>query len=382
MEKKQTTNLGAIIAALCIVTYLGALVYATVGFYFSIENTRKTAEREFSWIANAAGERAANEGFMTQRYIENIKDTLISSKYIEAIIISGPDGEYAFEKQRHHAVSWINNSPRFINKFVFSNIDHFRLLSIPDMRDVKITGVANAFDLNEFTSILKITLLIILIGFATAFFTLLLQLLSEKHGKKVITPVYTQPAGFENHYGKELDIPYPDMKHPEIGPKGLFSPRSNIGWEEYINDRLESELHRCSSTEKDLVFTIIEFNDLTNDSMFKQSAEEAVLSYTSRDLVFEFGRWGIAVILPGLNLEDAIAKSEHFYQQIMNKFPRGYNQTTNLFIGLTSRAGRLLNANRMIMEAKEALKKARGEKITIIAFKSDPDKYREFISRN
>ncbi|MCL2412246.1 MAG: hypothetical protein FWC97_11460, partial [Treponema sp.] len=126
----------------------------------------------------------------------------------------------------------------------------------------------------------------------------------------------------------------------------------------------------------------VEFNDLTNDSMFRQSAEEAVSYFSSRDLTFEHGRWGIAAILPGYSLESAIAKAEYFYQRIMEKFPRGFNRTTNIFIGITSRAGRLTNANRLMLEAREALKKAQDEKTSIIGFKSDPEKYREFISRN
>jgi len=49
---------------------------------------------------------------------------------------------------------------------------------------------------------------------------------------------------------------------------------------------------------------------------------------------------------------------------------------------MSSRSGRLLNAERLILEADEALKKARTEeKSPIIAFKSDPEKYREFISK-
>jgi hypothetical protein len=166
----------------------------------------------------------------------------------------------------------------------------------------------------------------------------------------------------------------------EKGPKGLYSSRSNIGWEEYTDDRLDSELHRCSSTENDLTLIIMEFMDMTNDSMFKQAAQEAVSFFSSRDLLFEYGKYGITAILPGIDLETGISKSENFHHRMMGKFPPVNNSTSNLCIGLSSRSGRLLNAERLMFESAQALEKAKSDPTSsIIAFKSDPEKYRAFI---
>ncbi|MCL2805542.1 MAG: hypothetical protein FWD26_06355 [Treponema sp.] len=371
MEKKQnskqknTSIISVVVAAACIIIYLGALVQGTIRLYMSIENSRKVAEQEFSQIAQKASD-AGTQGFMNQRFIDTINNALASAVSLEALIITGPDGEYAFEKQKDYAVSWVHNSPRFINRFGFSNQNLYRPLQIQDLRNVNIKAVANAFNYIEFTKILKETLLIILVGFAIAFFTMLLQMLLGRQetpsaaAQAQLNPFQTDPLGGL--------------------PKGLYSERSNIGWENYIIDRLNAELHRCSSSEKDLAFLIIEFTDLTNDAMFKESAEEAVSLISSRDLLFEFGKWGIAAILPGVSLENAISKAEHYHQQIMEKFPRGYNKTSSLCIGITSRSGRLLNADRLILEGTQALKKSKEDpKTSIIAFKSDPEKYREFI---
>jgi GGDEF domain-containing protein len=98
-------------------------------------------------------------------------------------------------------------------------------------------------------------------------------------------------------------------------------------------------------------------------------------------LLFEYGRWGISVILPCDGIDTAIAKSEKYYQRITEKFQAGYSRASSLCIGLSSRSGRLLNAERLMFEAREALKKAKAEtKNKIIAFKSDPEKYRAFIA--
>ena len=90
----------------------------------------------------------------------------------------------------------------------------------------------------------------------------------------------------------------------------------------------------------------------------------------------------MTVILPGVGLDIAIGKAEKFYQRISEKFPNSFGMESSLNIGLSSRSGRLLNGDRLMLEASQALKKAKSDsKTSIIAFKSDPDKYRDFISK-
>jgi len=378
--KTEASVAGAVIAAVCIVIYIGSLVQGCVRFYLSFDKSRITADREFDAIAALAiadGMRA----FMDDKFIETMNNALAASKTLEAIIISGPDGEYAFERQKGYAVSWVNNSPRFINRLGFSNKNHYKPLSISDLRNANIKAVARAFDYFELSRILKDTLLLILVGFAISFFTMLLLLL---WGKEKVNPVVvdrdpesvgdTASAAGDD----QSDI---EIVNAESGPKGLYSSRSNIGWEEYTKDRLDSELHRCASTEKDLTLIYMDFTDITNDAMYRQAADEAVAFFTSRDLLFEYGKHGICAILPGVNLDAGILKAEKFYQRIFEKFPAGSKKTSSLSIGISSRSGRLLNADRLMMEVREALNRAKKDpSSSIIAFKSDLDKYRAFIA--
>ncbi|MCL2264857.1 MAG: GGDEF domain-containing protein [Treponema sp.] len=359
---------GSIIAAVCIVIYLFALVQATVRIYISVDQRKTAAKQEFTWIKDIALS-FGKMGFLDDRFIKIMDDSLKSTKTIEALIVTGADKEHAFEKKTGNAITWVNNSPRFKNKLNLSNQDLFDALDISGIRNVYIKGIASAFDYEDFSKILKETLLIIFAGLILAFFTLLLYFLAEKPKGRMIrvpspkrrserTPVSGEPVIYAG----------------DGGPKGLYSPRSSIGWEEYTEDRLDSELHRSSSTENDLVLISMEFPGLLDDDMFKQAADEAVNFFTSRDLLFESGKHGISVILPGIGLEAAIEKSENFYQRIMEKFS---DQET--YIGISSRSGRLLNAGRLMLEAAEALKRAKSTKTSIMAFKSDPEKYREFV---
>jgi GGDEF domain-containing protein len=387
-KKREAPLTASIIAAICIVIYLFAMVQAAVRIYLSVDQRKITADQEFSRL-HALAISAASQSFMDDYFIQSMKNGLSSTRSIEAVIVSAPEGDYAFERHEGRAVTWVNNSARFINRLGFSNQPYNRDLQISNVRNASIRAVADAFDYLDFAKILKQTLLIILIGFAIAFFTMLIQLLLSKPEQRPVYNIPVKPESARVPVNEPSFSPSPARQTSpapvyspadETVPKGLYSPRSNIGWEEYITDRLDSELHRCSSTEKDLVLIFMEF-DITNDDMYRQAAEEAVSFFTSRDLLFEFGDYGVTAILPGIDLEAGITKAEKFYQRIIEKFPNGFNSRASLYIGLSSRSGRLLNADRLLFESGEALQKAKKSPRTpIIAFKSDPEKYRAFIA--
>jgi len=393
MSNKNKSGIGGVIAAICILIYIFALVQAAVRVYLSIDKCKVTAEGEFSRIA-AFALQAGTQGFMNNRFIEQMNTALSSSNILEAMIITGSEGEYAFEREQGHAIAWVNNSPRFINRLSFSSQPYYKPLQIQNMSSANIRAVARAFDYNEILIILKETLLLILAGFAIAFFTMLIQmLLGKPESVQTVNDAsdskrqYERDSQKENYFTAEekpQDLPAVNnvpFTADETIPKGLYSPRSGIGWQEYINDRLNSELYRCSSTENDLTLILIEFMDLKNDEMYKQAAEETASFFSSKDLLFEYGRYGIAIILPGIDLAAGISKSEKFYQRIAGKFPHNKKETLGVCIGLSSRSGRLLNAGRLTLECREALEKAKYDpNSSIVAFKSDPEKYRAFIA--
>jgi GGDEF domain-containing protein len=401
-KKRNSSAVGSIIAAICIVIYLFAVVQAGIRIFFSIEQRRNTAEVEFSNIA-AIALTSGTQGFMDDQFKDAMNKALAANRSIEALIISGLDSEFAFERQQGYAIMWVNDSPRFKTKFNFSKQDYYKPLQINDLRNANIRAIAGTFDFDEIAGILKDTLLLILIGFAVAFFTMLLQFLVGKSDEKPVAIKLPVPGQYSIKKAPEQPEPRPELepslkpenKTPEkteapvlnnsapeeAEPKGLYSPRSNIGWEEYIKDRLDSELHRCSSTERDLTIILMAFTDTTSDLMYKLAAEEAISFFSSRDLLFEYGKLGIAAILPGFDLDTGISKSEKYFKHILQKFSDSKKIQSSLCIGLSSRSGRLINADRLVLEAQEALSKAKQDQTSpIIAFKSDPEKYRAFIA--
>jgi hypothetical protein len=404
MRHKNTHNktpvIIAIIASVCIIVYLAALVFAAVRIYISIDERRMAAEREFFDIADLASS-AGVLGFMNEPFVQTMEDALAASRTLQGLIISGPNGEYAFERERGAVVNWVNNSPRFKTRFDLVK-DLYVPLRIEGLRNVNIQAAAGILDYDVLTSILKRTLLFILAALLLAFFTLVLESLI---GKARYTPRYRDeyydagsPQGKSGgDTAAAFDFPGPPVEEAAVpretgvpplegeasaGPKGLFSPHSNIGWEEYTTDRLAAELHRCASFEQDLVFIVMEFKEDVTEAFYNQFAGDAVNFFTLRDLIFEKGKRGISIIFPNIDLDMGFTKSEEFHNRMLSKYSGVFKSKTDLCIGLSSRSGRLIDAERLMFEAAEALERALADPVShIVAFKSDPEKYRAFIRR-
>jgi hypothetical protein len=166
-------------------------------------------------------------------------------------------------------------------------------------------------------------------------------------------------------------------------PQGLYSPKSGIGWESYMLDRLASQIHRCAASEQDLVVALFECGESIawDDECYKKFAGEAVQFFNLKDLTFEKGSRGISVIIPNTDLDRGIAGAEEFHARVLKTLPGSFTAKSDLRAGLSSRSGRLIDADRLFFEASSALEKAKGGQ-PIVAFKSNPEKYREFIRKS
>jgi hypothetical protein len=104
--------------------------------------------------------------------------------------------------------------------------------------------------------------------------------------------------------------------------------------------------------------------------------------FTSWDLVSETGDRGISVLIPGSSLEEGFAKARQFHDQMLTGLPELFAVKDDLRIGVSARSGRILGADRLLLEASKALEKAGMEpEFPIVAFKSDPEKYKTFVQK-
>ena len=434
-----------VVASVCIFVYIVALSFAAIRIFINIDERRQGAEQEFYDLADISSSSAGIQGFMSDAYKDSIQDAVKGSRTIEGVIISGASNESAFEKNPGASVSWVGNSPRFRQSFGLSSEPFYMPLRIEGQRNVSIRAVYSYLDYDFINAVLKITLLAILGALALAFFTLIIETLgkkttaepnpagegayeSEDYGEDPgenslenefsSSPVRTDEedegkkedgenfddifGGPQNPLPEEKPAPVPDHPSPlppqapagrpetalseaarEEKPQGLFSPESDVGWEAYTAERLDAELHRSASFEQDLAVVVAEFKNEGSQGnyLYREFAAEAVRFFTHRDLIFERGPAGFTIIIPNCDLEQGFVKSEQFHDRILQALP--LKNRGELCMGLSSRAGRLLDAQRILVEAGEALKKAReDEDSPIIAFKSDPEKYRAYIQRN
>jgi hypothetical protein len=124
------------------------------------------------------------------------------------------------------------------------------------------------------------------------------------------------------------------------------------------------------------------YYDTISDKEYRMFADQAVSFFALRDLIFEKGNSGLTVILPAVGVEQGIAKSEEFLLRLRNKMPDFIKKPRDLAIGLSSRSGRLLEPERLIFEAEAAMNKAKEDPASpIVAFKSDPEKYRDYLNK-
>ncbi|MDR3171998.1 MAG: hypothetical protein LBU17_10285 [Treponema sp.] len=413
------------IASVCIVVYIGAIAFAAIRLYTGMTERRNHAEQEFFELVDLSSS-AGVLGFMNESFQDTIKDALITSKTLQGVIISGPNEEYAFERERGIAIIWTGDAPQFRSSFGLSKEQFFQPIRIEGQRNVSIRAVFSYIDPNLFILVLKRTLLVILITLSVAFCTLILQfLLSDKRAPErslVETSEEAQEGLPMELRSEDLfreaeaevnaetetrdDLPQelhedfflPPITHTDFDlsdvlepldeneaaeePRGLYAPRSNIGWEAYTKERLASELHQCASFDQDMVFIIMEFKDTgaLEESSYKLLADEAVAFFTHRDLIFEKGSWGISVIIPNIDLDQALTVSQEFHKRVAGKCS-AFPEIPQLCIGLSSRSGRLVDTERLMLEASQALKRAwDDEGLPIVAFRSDPEKYRAFIA--
>jgi len=166
--------------------------------------------------------------------------------------------------------------------------------------------------------------------------------------------------------------------------EGLYSPLSGLGWESYLHDRLEAELARSASFEQDLSLLFVSYDGISPEKPeYKAMASLIGKFFTFKDLSFERGPDGFAVVMPNIDADHALKMAEEFLKQLEIRLggtrkPLDYMP---VFIGLSSRSGRLVDAVRLGREAESALMKAQKDRDThIVAFKPDPDKYRHYLS--
>ncbi|MBN2658804.1 MAG: hypothetical protein JXR86_17250 [Spirochaetales bacterium] len=157
------------------------------------------------------------------------------------------------------------------------------------------------------------------------------------------------------------------------GPS-LYSPKSGVGWEDFIEERVNFELERAASDDQDLVLGIIQCDSLSEEN-YRIFADRLKEDFNYPDMIFEYKDKGFALIVPNSDLDKALRTLEAFTGKEQDEYG-------DINVGISSRNGRLITGGRIFMEAENALHKAiEDPEKNIVGFRSDPDKFRDFLSK-
>lgn len=148
----------------------------------------------------------------------------------------------------------------------------------------------------------------------------------------------------------------------------------------YIKQRLGFELERAASFDQDLTLVVLEcVEDCGTKEIYNNIGSTLAETISFQDLIFEYEKKGFAIIIPNMDLDTAIKDLELFQKKITEK----NHKPSNLRFGVSSRNGRLIRSDLLLKESLLALRKAKNEKGPhIVGFRSDPEKYRDFIANH
>jgi len=351
----------------------------------SMDQRHADATREFHVLADRASAAGA-VNFMDENYRLYVQRLINEKSVLEAVIISTPGGDFGFERELGYALTWVGASPVFRNRFAFSRQELFEPLRIPGMWNVNIRAVAGVLDYAELADTLRQAMILIGAALALAFFTLLVE--SSVHRKQRV--VYADETDEPDAYREERRQPSSaevrreaetrEKPKPSVHKPGNYSERGHVVRREHTEGRLAEEMDRSVAAGQDLAFIVVEFKPPEADNYYTRLAADAARFFSSREFVCERGERGLSIICPGLSLDMGFLNATEFHNRILVKYPSIFKQKTDLCMGISACSEREVNAARLIFEAEEALERALMDPVShVIAFKSDPDKYRAFM---
>jgi hypothetical protein len=375
MWKKISTA----ISILCIVGYTFATALAVYKTVNAAAEHRIIFEQEFAKLQDIV--RGADVLGFTGADIENeIRASVLRSLTLDAAIVTTSSGAaFAVEKPGERVVipNHSNTDYSFNTKWKWYRPPYSVQITVDSRTTLKISALTGHIDKDRLGDILRETLLIILLSVTVAFLVLMLDVI-----------VFNKDWGNEKSSREKLKSPQPSKKpsqsvldeeeearSAEEEPAGIY-----LG----LIQKLHKELVVADEKNTDIVLFCVEWtkNSVADTGMplAKQIAEEAAVFFKSdRISAFKRGETGIFIVLPDVAFKHGLKAAREFHGRILDN--TAFKTTiTNFYVGLTSRAGREIDPERLILEAEKAVEKAKEDATQpIVAFKADPSKYKNYL---
>ena len=157
-------------------------------------------------------------------------------------------------------------------------------------------------------------------------------------------------------------------------------PDSGLSEAHLLDRRLSLELERSAFNEQDFSAALLEFPGvLQTDEMYRSIAASVLELYSFEDLCFEYGDGQIVVLFPNAGLKETLSTIERYQRHFWQQRSGWEDDSVELYAGISSRNGRLVDAPRLLHEIETALHHSHDVAGHIMGFEPDPQKYREFI---
>jgi hypothetical protein len=397
MWKKISTA----ISILCIAVYAGVIVLAVNNIINAAAEHRVISEHEFSGLQDMI-RGAGVLGLSGTDLEKEIRAAVLRSLSLDAVIVTVPGGaSFAVEKPGERVIieNLARTSYSFDTKWKFVRPPYSAQVGAGSQTTLNIDALADYIDKGRLVDILRETLLMVLLSVMVAFLVLMLDIL-----------VFAK-AGGAAHAGKP-QVPKPPLPFdtPDFEEDGAESAEEDD--EERVDEDAErgedgeeraekvdkerepsgnylgliQKLHKeLAAGDADFVLLCTEWaGNFSSDAPVtaKQIAEAAAAFFKiERISAFKKGDDGVFILLPGMNFKNGLKAARAFHGRIVDNtaFKPAIH---DFYAGLTSRAGRQVDPDRLILEAEKAVEKAKEDPgQPIVAFKADPVKYKNYLKK-
>jgi GGDEF domain-containing protein len=180
----------------------------------------------------------------------------------------------------------------------------------------------------------------------------------------------------------------PEMA-PEPAPDEADRPpapgRPDQSWLDYLEPRLQSELSRARSSDLDLALARIRLDASHGDVRLPLVIAEMTRiireSFPLHDMIFESGDDSCTILVPDTEIDAAVHALDELRNRISVTPLEGRNRTIS--VGVSSRAGRLIDGRTLLEEANVSLAKASREGGNqVIGFRADAARFRETLTES
>ncbi|MCQ2604901.1 MAG: hypothetical protein MJ215_07700 [Spirochaetia bacterium] len=350
-----------IFAVSSVVIFLIVLTFLAADIHRKYKENLHRGEAVTTEIRNKVkGTYIVEGGFTSSRFSRDMKNILRSDRRIQSLVIKSADGTPLYVLASNPDIfkkdTDFSKTAEYIKYSRFCSMNTFEISSLAG-ESINGEVLYLVSEPDKVMSIFKtmFTIILIFIIFILLFLTdAISKLRSLKFRKK-------ETADDDKDY-EEND----DLEPVSLSESG-FSHRHTF------REYLAHELDAASGDDRNLVLCAFRYVVIPDKELVKETLRVAENLFMTSALLFEDKDDCFNLIILDKTLREACDIVKVFVSKV-----GGFAGERVLYAGLSSRNGRLLSADTLIAEAKEALSRTSAEN-NIMSIDIDPEKYRQFI---